>query len=136
MLKEAKQREEAEAERERQRKRERRQRREAAAAEAASLDNAKRELEQAIAAVRRATRDRSGVAEAEAAWRAAKARVLELETGTAPDWAPAPEPEEPLTDESTEQAADEPSSAGDAEASDTNADGADDAVAESASTDA
>ncbi|MFV0309059.1 MAG: hypothetical protein ACK5OX_15090 [Desertimonas sp.] len=67
------------------------------------LRTARRELDRAIGAVRRAAADRRGVGEADAAWRTAKARVIELETGAPPGWAadenvPAPDLEEPSTD--------------------------------------
>lgn len=76
-LRESEARERAEQERRRARK---------SAAE--QLEVARVELDQAIEGVRRARRTRSGVAEADAAWRAAKARVIELETGATPEWAP------------------------------------------------
>lgn len=41
------------------------------------------------------------MAEADAAWRQAKARVIELETGVAPEWAdsmPSPDADEPSDD--------------------------------------
>ena len=59
----------------------------AAAEHAAALDGARRELEQAIGSVREARRAGSGVAAADEAWRHAKARVIELETGAPPEWA-------------------------------------------------
>ncbi len=60
---------------------------EAAAAHAAALDAARLELEAAIGNAREARREGSGVAAADAAWRAAKARLIELETGAPPEWA-------------------------------------------------
>ncbi|MFZ9627907.1 MAG: hypothetical protein ACO3C1_00990 [Ilumatobacteraceae bacterium] len=54
---------------------------------AAALAAARLELRTAIAGVRSATG--AAVAAAEAAWRTAKARVIELETGAPPSWAPA-----------------------------------------------
>ena len=69
---------------------ERQQTREAAHAAAvhrAALDAARRELEQAIATAREARRTGSGVAAADATWRHAKARLIELETGAPPEWA-------------------------------------------------
>lgn len=77
-LRESEARERAEQERRRARK---------TAAEQLAI--ARAELDRAIAEVRRAQRTRSGIAEADAAWKAAKARVIELETGAAPTWAPA-----------------------------------------------
>jgi hypothetical protein len=88
-------RESAERERAEQRRREEAARaaREAEAARRAherALAEARRELERAIAAVRSARAAGRGQAEADAAWRAAKARVIELETGAPPPWAPPP----------------------------------------------
>jgi hypothetical protein len=60
----------------------------AAAAHAAALDAARLELDHAIANAREARRAGSGVAAADAAWRRAKARLIELETGAPPEWAP------------------------------------------------
>ena len=81
----------------------------AAEAEANALRDAKRELDRAIAAVRAAKSNGRGAAEADAAWKVAKARVIELETGSAPAWAPRPAPvvDEPVADEPV---ADEPAS--------------------------
>lgn len=59
----------------------------AAASERQELEAARAALAEAISAVR-AAKGTSGAAAADAAWRAAKARVLELETGVAPSWAP------------------------------------------------
>ena len=53
-----------------------------------ALGDARRALAQAVEAVRQAKQNGKGRAEADAAWKAAKARVIELETGTAPAWAP------------------------------------------------
>ncbi|MFM7045629.1 MAG: hypothetical protein ACKOYG_08810 [Ilumatobacteraceae bacterium] len=52
---------------------------------AAALAAARRELDAAIAAVRSAKG--AAAAEANARWRAAKAKVIELETGSLPAWA-------------------------------------------------
>lgn len=57
-------------------------------AHADALATARRDLDKAIAAVRAAKRDGRSTVEADAAWKAAKARVIELETGAAPAWAP------------------------------------------------
>jgi len=57
-----------------------------AADHAEAVRIAGRELEQAIAAAKAARASGRGVAEADLAWRKAKARVIELETGEAPDW--------------------------------------------------
>lgn len=62
----------------------------AKAAHATSLATARRDLERAVEAVRAAKQSGRGRAEADAAWKVAKARVIELETGTAPTWAPKP----------------------------------------------
>jgi hypothetical protein len=59
----------------------------AAADHAAALDAARRELDQAINGARAARRAGAGVAAADAAWRRAKARVIELESGAPPEWA-------------------------------------------------
>jgi hypothetical protein len=64
---------------------------ELAAEHAAKLDRARRRLERAIAAVKTSRSSGAGTAEADAAYRAAKADVVELETGERPSWAPAPE---------------------------------------------
>jgi hypothetical protein len=80
-----------------------RQHREAAAQKAAdeqahatSLAQARRDLDRAIAAVRTAKSNGRSTVEADAVWKAAKARVIELETGVAPAWAPsAPADESP-----------------------------------------
>lgn len=65
-----------------------------AAEHAARLKAAQRRLEQAIAAVKQARSSGSGAAGADEAYRAAKAEVLELETGERPDWAPRRESED------------------------------------------
>lgn len=44
------------------------------------------QLDKAIAAAKSARQSGRGVAEADLAWREAKARVIELETGERPDW--------------------------------------------------
>jgi len=82
-------------------KRERQQQAKAAAEQAAadaatherSLATARRDLERAVEAVRHAKQVGKGRADADAAWKVAKARVIELETGVAPAWAPKPPPE-------------------------------------------
>ena len=71
-----------------------------ASAHATSLAAAQRELKRAVEAVRHAKESGRGRAEADAAWKVAKAKVIELETGTAPAWAPKPPPvEEPPVEE-------------------------------------
>ncbi|MEI7546865.1 MAG: hypothetical protein WCK21_02235 [Actinomycetota bacterium] len=71
---------------------ERQQRAAAAQAQQRSLADAQRELQKAVADVRQAKQTGRGRAEADAAWKVAKARVIELETGSAPAWAPKPPP--------------------------------------------
>jgi uncharacterized protein YlxW (UPF0749 family) len=92
-----------------QREKERQQREEAAKkvadeqAQANALAQARRDLDRAIAAVRAAKSGGRSTVDADAAWKAAKARVIELETGTAPAWAPSiPVVDEPAEDESAE----------------------------------
>lgn len=60
----------------------------AAAEHAAALEAARRDLDRAIEAVKAAKRSGRSSSDADGAWRAAKARVIELETGEAPSWAP------------------------------------------------
>lgn len=62
----------------------------AAAAAATALKDAQRDLDRSIRAVRDAKAAGRSTVEADAAWKAAKARVIELETGERPAWAPAP----------------------------------------------
>ena len=71
---------------------------EAAAATAAALTAARRDLERAVEAVRAAKQVGKGRADADQAWKVAKALVIELETGTPPAWAPKPQ-DPPETDE-------------------------------------
>ena len=63
---------------------------EAAAAHAAHLERARRRLERAIAAVKSSRSSGAGAAQADAEYRAAKADVVELETGERPAWASRP----------------------------------------------
>ena len=81
-------------------------------AKSSELNEARRALDAAIAEVRRAKESGRGRAEADAAWKVAKARVIQLETGDAPTWAPAPPPaEEPVAesgDAAEESSADSP----------------------------
>lgn len=90
MLRESAERERAEQERKQQRKRDAAAGAKAAQAHADALRNAQRDLDRAIENVKSARERRSGVADADAdvAWRDAKARLIELETGAAPEWAP------------------------------------------------
>lgn len=92
---------------------ERQRRREQAEAHANSLATARRDLDAAITAVRTSKSTGKGRTEADAAWKTAKARVIELETGALPPWAPAPEPES-SEQESSEQESSEPESGGQA----------------------
>ncbi len=67
-----------------------------AAAKAVALTTAHRELERAVEAVRTAKQIGRGRADADQAWKVAKALVIELETGTPPSWAPKlPDPPDP-----------------------------------------
>ena len=59
----------------------------AATDHAAALLAARRELERAIDGARASRRVGSGIDAADLAWRQAKARVIELETGLPPAWA-------------------------------------------------
>jgi len=59
-----------------------------AAEHAATLAAAQQRLDRAIAAVKQARTSGRGGNEAEVAYRAAKAEVVELETGERPSWAP------------------------------------------------
>ena len=63
-----------------------------------SLAQARRDLDRAIAAVRAAKANGRSTVEADAAWKAAKARVIELETGERPAWAPPPPVDESVDD--------------------------------------
>lgn len=64
---------------------------ELAAEHAAKLDLARRRLDRAIAAVKTSRSSGVGATQADATYRAAKAEVIELETGERPSWAPPPE---------------------------------------------
>jgi hypothetical protein len=89
MLRESAERERAEAERIRLEREEASNAARAAAEHAAAIVAARRNLERAIEDARLARRTGSGIANADAAWRQAKARLIELETGAPPPWAPA-----------------------------------------------
>ena len=86
-LRESAEREQAERDRARLERQQARDEANAAAAHAAALEAARRDLEQAIGDARAARRAGSGVAAADAAWRDAKALLIELETGAPPEWA-------------------------------------------------
>jgi hypothetical protein len=87
MLRESAERERAAQDRDRLERQRAREAADAAAAHAAALDAARRNLENAIKDAREARRAGSGVAATDEAWRQAKARLIELETGAPPDWA-------------------------------------------------
>lgn len=87
MLRDSAERERAERDRLRLDRQRARDAADAVAAHAVALDAARRELEHAIGAAREARRVGSGVAATDAAWRQAKARLIELETGAPPEWA-------------------------------------------------
>jgi hypothetical protein len=57
-----------------------------AAEHAEALRVARRSLDRAIATAKAARASGRGVAEADGAWKQAKARVIELETGAPPSW--------------------------------------------------
>ena len=63
---------------------------EEAAAKVTALAVARRNLERAVESVRTAKQAGRGRAEADQAWKVAKALVIELETGVPPAWAPKP----------------------------------------------
>ena len=78
------------------------------AAHADQLAAAHRDLERAIDAVRSAKRSGRSTVEADAVWKVAKARVIELETGTPPAWAPPRVSVASIDEESTEASLDSP----------------------------
>ena len=71
---------------------------------AADLAASRRDLERAVDAVRRAKQGGAGRAAADEAWKVAKARVIELETGSRPSWAPQPPPGDADPDDSASDA--------------------------------
>jgi len=87
LIRQSKERDRTEQERREAARRQGRAEAAAAAAHAAALEAARRDVERAIAGARDARRRGSGVAAADDAWRRAKARLIELETGVAPSWA-------------------------------------------------
>ncbi|MBI4935459.1 MAG: hypothetical protein HY828_16385 [Actinobacteria bacterium] len=99
-LRESEARDAATRERDRQQKEAAAAKAEAAAAAANALKNAQRDLDRAIRAVRDAKAAGRSTVEADAAWKAAKARVIELETGERPTWAPTPAPDDSSSDDS------------------------------------
>ena len=89
-LRESERRDQAAAERRQKEQADKAQRDAEIAAHANDLATAQRDLERAIDAVRAAKRDGKSQVAADAAWKQAKARVIELETGAPPAWAPKP----------------------------------------------
>ena len=77
-------------------------------AHADALTAARRELDRAIQAVRDAKRDGRSTVDADTRWKAAKARVIELETGAPPSWAPPPPVEETADEDIADTAAESP----------------------------
>ena len=61
---------------------------------AARLERAKAGHQRAVELVKEAQRSGRGAAAADLAWRAAKAELIEVETGERPAWAAKPEPSE------------------------------------------
>jgi hypothetical protein len=94
-LKETDARDKAQRERDRQQREAAAQKAAAEQAHASALAQARRDLDRAIAAVRSAKSNGRSTVEADAAWKAAKAKVIELETGAAPSWAPPPPAADP-----------------------------------------
>ena len=62
---------------------------------ASRLERAKAAHKRAVELVKEAQRSGKGVAAADVVWRAAKAELIELETGERPTWAAKPESNEP-----------------------------------------
>ena len=116
-LKESEALDSAKREKERERQEAEAARKAEARAQADALATAKRDLERAIQAVRDAKRNGRSTVEADAAWKVAKARVIELETGAAPTWAP-PTPVQEADDVSDDGADGEDSPGDDAPSND------------------
>jgi hypothetical protein len=87
-LKESEQRDRAARERARQQQEAKARHDAEVAAHADALRVARRDLDRAIDDVRAAKRDGKSTVAADATWKVAKARVIELETGAPPAWAP------------------------------------------------
>ena len=87
LLRESAERERAEQERVRAEEQRARDAELAAAQHAADLEAARVALDQAISDARAARRAGTDVQATDAAWRVAKARLIELETGAPPEWA-------------------------------------------------
>ena len=77
------------------RKAEAERRKVAAVEHAANLERAKAAHKRAVELVKEAQRSGKGAAAADLVWRAAKADLIELETGERPAWAAKPESSEP-----------------------------------------
>lgn len=92
-LKESEERERAERKRIQAEREEAKRQARIAAEHADAVDRANRRLERAITTLKRARSDHRGVQDAEQVYRAAKADVIELETGERPKWAPDPPPD-------------------------------------------
>jgi hypothetical protein len=73
-----------------------------AAAHKVRLETAQAAHHHAVEMVKQATRTGRGVAEADQAWRLAKAELIEVETGQPPTWAPKPAEPEPEPDAESE----------------------------------
>ncbi len=87
-LKETEARDKAQRDRDRQQRDAAAQKAAAEQAHAAELAQARRDLDRAIATVRSAKSNGRSTVEADLVWKAAKAKVIELETGAPPSWAP------------------------------------------------
>jgi hypothetical protein len=97
-LRESEARDKAQRERERQQKESAVKKAADEAARANALAAAQRDLDRAISDVREAKAAGRSSVEADARWKAAKALVIEFETGERPAWAPVEEPPSPLDD--------------------------------------
>jgi hypothetical protein len=111
-LKETEARDKAQREKDRQHKEAVAQQAAAERAHADALAQARRDLDRAIAGVRAAKTAGRSTVEADAAWKAAKARVIELETGTAPSWAPPASAANPTEGDTDSDAAADPAADG------------------------
>jgi esterase/lipase len=67
-------------------KREAARQRKLAAERKRAIEQAERRVDKAIAAAKAARASGHGIAEADEEWKAARAALIELETGQAPDW--------------------------------------------------
>jgi uncharacterized membrane protein YccC len=98
ILRESDERERADRERERLEREAAEDAARAASEHAAALVAARRDLERAIEGARDARRTRKGIDAADRTWREAKARLIELETGAPPPWAPVADNVDPVDD--------------------------------------